>query len=129
MAGHCFVKVTHPPVRGRNPGGPSARASLSKGVLRQVQALAQRGRKQPRQGGVWKRTLPSEARSALGRSGGSTVASSGPLPCPLPPLPSVLEWQVVGFRTTFPPTSRFVCTLSVTLPSHLRGNLELLGKG
>lgn len=52
-----------------------------------------------------------------------------PAPPPHAPLPSVLEWQAVGFRTTFPPTSRFVCTLSVTLPSHLRGNLELLGKG
>lgn len=42
--------------------------------------------------------------------------------------PCVLERQAAGFRTSFP-QAFCLCILSVTLPSHLRGNLELLVEG
>lgn len=80
MAGHCFVKVTHPPVPGRDPGGPSAGGSCDRSRL-----LLSGGGSRPREGGVWKRMLPSEARSAFGRRG--RVNSCLQWPSALPPHP------------------------------------------
>ena len=108
VAGLCFVKVTHPLGSGRDPGQPLCSA-LSKGVLGQVCAV---GWGRPRQGGVWKWTLPSESRSALGmtqaafgRDGGSSVASRGRLPW------APVCWS--GRRLVLGPSSLppgFVCT-------------------
>lgn len=133
----CFVKVTHtPPFRGRNPDHPPCSSRSWLGGMGEVPGQvhvisttvghrrvkpAQAGRCPEARGPCPKRQgVPRGAPPACGRQWGGHVWLPGQ---------SLWEQQAAGFRTfLFLPTRCFGSVpFSVTFPSYLPGNPELLG--